>query len=169
MGDWSVPANSGTESGQGRSGCRIEGCGARTLVFLFASLPLICKVDEFHQTSVSSVYALGDVIGKLDLTPVAIAAGRRLAARLFQGDMEIKMDYDTVPTVVFSDPECGTVGLTEDEAIEKYGSWPNHLAELTRRRRSSAGLQDEIHKHVLFTPRCRQKAFHLHENGSCVF
>ncbi|EFE30914.1 uncharacterized protein ARB_02107 [Trichophyton benhamiae CBS 112371] len=80
-------------------------------------------VDEFQNTSVDGIYALGDVTGQAELTPVAIAAGRQLGNRLF-GPPELKsskLSYDNIPTVVFSHPEVGTSGLTEPEAIEKYG------------------------------------------------
>lgn len=78
-------------------------------------------VDEYQQTSVDGVYALGDVCGKVELTPMAIAAGRRLADRLFNGMKDAKADYNNVPTVVFSHPVIGTVGMTEANAIKKYG------------------------------------------------
>ena len=78
-------------------------------------------VDEFQNTNVLGVYALGDVCGKVELTPMAIAAGRRLGDRLFGGKATAKADYEFVPTVVFSHPTIGTVGLTEDEAVQKYG------------------------------------------------
>lgn len=80
-------------------------------------------VDDFQATSCPSVFAVGDVIGKLDLTPVAIAAGRKLADRLFGGPQYLnsRLDYSNVPTVVFSHPPIGTCGLTEKEALAKYG------------------------------------------------
>lgn len=78
-------------------------------------------VDEFQNTSIKGVYAVGDVCGKALLTPVAIAAGRKLAHRLFECKKDSKLDYDNIPTVVFSHPPIGTVGLTEEEAIHKYG------------------------------------------------
>ncbi|XP_028929575.1 glutathione reductase, mitochondrial [Ornithorhynchus anatinus] len=78
-------------------------------------------VDEFQNTNRRGVYAVGDVCGRALLTPVAIAAGRKLAHRLFEGKEDSKMDYDNIPTVVFSHPPIGTVGLTEDEAVSKYG------------------------------------------------
>ncbi|KAK9454656.1 hypothetical protein V1511DRAFT_358400 [Dipodascopsis uninucleata] len=77
--------------------------------------------DEYQNTNISGVYALGDVVGKVELTPVAIAAGRRLADRLFGGMKDRKLDYENVPTVVFSHPEVGTIGLTEPQAREQYG------------------------------------------------
>ncbi|KAJ8611934.1 hypothetical protein CTAYLR_004360 [Chrysophaeum taylorii] len=67
------------------------------------------------------VYALGDVCGNVELTPMAIAAGRRLADRLFGGMPLAKADYDNVPTVVFSHPTIGTIGLTEAQARDRYG------------------------------------------------
>jgi glutathione reductase (NADPH) len=79
------------------------------------------SVDEYQNTSQAGVYALGDVAGKVLLTPVAIAAGRRLSDRLFDGKSNSKLDYDNIPTVVFSHPPIGTVGLTEEKAIAKYG------------------------------------------------
>jgi glutathione reductase (NADPH) len=79
------------------------------------------EVDEFQNTNVKGVYALGDVCGKALLTPVAIAAGRRLAHRLFDNKKDLKLDYSNIPTVVFSHPPVGTIGLTEEEAVQKYG------------------------------------------------
>jgi glutathione reductase (NADPH) len=70
---------------------------------------------------VAGIYALGDVCGRVQLTPMAIAAGRRLADRLFGGMPTAKADYEDVPTVVFSHPPIGTVGLTEKQAREEYG------------------------------------------------
>eukprot|EP01035_Chromulina_nebulosa_P018963 gene18963-24773_t len=79
------------------------------------------KVDEFQQSSLPGVYAIGDVCGNVELTPTAIAAGRRLADRLFGNIPHAKADYTFVPTVVFSHPTIGTVGYSEEAAIEKYG------------------------------------------------
>uniref|UniRef100_A0A3B1JWN2 Glutathione reductase n=2 Tax=Astyanax mexicanus TaxID=7994 RepID=A0A3B1JWN2_ASTMX len=78
-------------------------------------------VDEFQNTTRKGIYAVGDVCGKALLTPVAIAAGRKLAHRLFEGKADSKVDYSNIPTVVFSHPPIGTVGLTEDEAIKSWG------------------------------------------------
>ena len=77
--------------------------------------------DEFENTSVPGIYALGDVTGKLDLTPVAVKAGRQLSERLFNNKADAKLDYTDVATVVFSHPVIGSVGLTEEKAIAKYG------------------------------------------------
>jgi len=80
-------------------------------------------VDDYQNSTVAGISSIGDVTGKWLLTPVAIAAGRRLANRLF-GPPELKDDklsYENIATVVFSHPPVGTVGLTEPEARKKYG------------------------------------------------
>lgn len=82
------------------------------------------EVDKFQNTSQKDIYAVGDVIDKINLTPVAIAAGRRLSERLFNNQVNAHLDYETIPTVVFSHPTIGTVGLTEKEAREKYVDQP---------------------------------------------
>ncbi|EGV05622.1 glutathione-disulfide reductase [Haemophilus pittmaniae HK 85] len=80
------------------------------------------KTDKFQNTNVPGIYAVGDIIeGGIELTPVAVAAGRRLSERLFNGKPNEHLDYDLVPSVVFSHPPIGTVGLSEPQAIEKYG------------------------------------------------
>eukprot|EP00598_Pedospumella_elongata_P004334 CAMPEP_0184978238 /NCGR_PEP_ID=MMETSP1098-20130426/8809_1 /TAXON_ID=89044 /ORGANISM="Spumella elongata, Strain CCAP 955/1" /LENGTH=479 /DNA_ID=CAMNT_0027501355 /DNA_START=77 /DNA_END=1516 /DNA_ORIENTATION=+ len=84
--------------------------------------PGFVVVDKYQNTSASNIYALGDVCGNVELTPMAIAAARRLADRLFGGMPDAHVDYDTVPTVVFSHPPIGVCGLTEDQAIAKYGA-----------------------------------------------
>jgi glutathione reductase (NADPH) len=79
-------------------------------------------VDDRQNTNVEGVYAIGDVTGHVELTPVAIAAGRHLADRLFGGQPDAHLDYENVPSVVFSCPPIGTVGLTEEQARERYGA-----------------------------------------------
>ena len=77
--------------------------------------------DEYQQTNVEHIFALGDVTGRAALTPVAIAAGRRLADRLYGGMDGRHLDYSLIPTVIFSHPPIGTVGLTEGQAKARYG------------------------------------------------
>jgi glutathione reductase (NADPH) len=77
--------------------------------------------DKYQLTSAEGVYAVGDVTGRAQLTPVAIAAGRRLSDRLFGGQPQRHLEYTNIPTVVFGHPPIGTVGLTEDEARVQYG------------------------------------------------
>ena len=78
-------------------------------------------VDQYQNTNVEQVYAVGDVTGRAQLTPVAIAAGRRLADRVFGGMSDRYLNYDVIPTVIFSHPTIGTVGLSEPEARAQYG------------------------------------------------
>ncbi len=78
-------------------------------------------VDEYQQTSQPGVFAIGDVTGRALLTPVAIAAGRRLADRIWGGMEGRKLDYENIPTVIFGHPPLGTVGLTEQQARERFG------------------------------------------------
>ena len=77
--------------------------------------------DPFQNTTTENVYAVGDVTGRQALTPVAIAAGRRLADRLFDNQPDACLAYDNIPSVIFSHPPIGTVGLTEQEAISTFG------------------------------------------------
>ena len=77
--------------------------------------------DRYENTSVQGIYALGDVTRKIELTPVAIAAGRALSDRLFGGKLDRHLDYANVPTVVFSHPPCGSVGLSEPQARDQFG------------------------------------------------
>jgi len=79
------------------------------------------EVDEWQTTAVPSVHAVGDIAGKVGLTPVAIAAARKLMDRLFGGNPQAKMDYANVASVVFSHPALGAVGLSEEEAREQHG------------------------------------------------
>ena len=78
-------------------------------------------VDEFQRTGAEGVYAIGDVTGRAPLTPVAIAAGRRLADRLFGGQADRRLSYECIPTVVFTHPPIGTVGATEAQARADHG------------------------------------------------
>jgi glutathione reductase (NADPH) len=79
------------------------------------------KVDEYQNTTTNGVYAVGDNIGYVELTPVAVKAGRQLSERLFNNKPDAKMDYDLIPTVVFSHPPIGTLGMTEPQARELHG------------------------------------------------
>lgn len=79
------------------------------------------RVDGYQNASIPGLYSVGDVTGRFELTPVAIAAGRRLADRLFGKQPEAKLDYVDIPTVVFSHPPIGTVGLSEEQARARHG------------------------------------------------
>ncbi len=84
------------------------------------------QVDDRGNTDINGIYAIGDVTGRLPLTPVAIAAGRRLARRLFDSRIDREqddgLDYDKIPSVVFSHPPVATLGLTEEAARRRYGA-----------------------------------------------
>lgn len=88
-------------------------------------------VDPFSNTSAAGIYAIGDIIGEAELTPVAIAAGRRLAARLFNQKPDSRMCYELIPTVVFSHPPIGVVGLTEAEARAQYADVKTYTTRFT--------------------------------------
>ena len=100
------------------------------------------KVDEYSRSTVPSIYAVGDVTNRANLTPVAIREGHAFADTVF-GGKDVKVDHALVPTAVFSQPEIGTVGLTEAEAraahaaVAKYRSRGPardfHPAQLVRR------------------------------------
>ena len=76
------------------------------------------RVDDQYQTTASSILAIGDVIGRVQLTPVALAEGMAVARRLFKPEQYRPVDYQNIPTAVFSQPAIGTVGLTEEQALE---------------------------------------------------
>jgi glutathione reductase (NADPH) len=82
----------------------------------------IVAVDAFQNTSVQGIYAIGDVTDRPALTPVAIAAGRRLADRIFGNQPGACLNYDNVCSVVFSHPPVGSVGISEEEAIKQHGN-----------------------------------------------
>ena len=99
---------------------RTEGLGAERAGLRLDEDGFI-PTDDYQNTNVEGVYAVGDVTGRVALTPVAIAAGRRLADRLFGGMPDRHLDYACVPTVIFSHPPIGTVGLSEVEAHALHG------------------------------------------------
>ncbi|SMR60783.1 unnamed protein product [Zymoseptoria tritici ST99CH_1E4] len=79
-------------------------------------------VDDYQNTNVEHIFALGDVCDKgFELTPVAIAAGRKLADRIFGGKKDARLEYENIPSIVFAHPEVGSIGMTEPEAREKFG------------------------------------------------
>ena len=106
------------------------------------------RTDIYQCTPVAGVYAIGDVTGRAALTPVAIAAGRRLSDRLFGGCRERRLRYESIPTVVFSHPPVGTVGLTEAQAralhdlveVKTTAFVPMYYALTERRQRSEMKL-----------------------------
>jgi glutathione reductase (NADPH) len=94
----------------------------------------IVPTDEFQNTNVPGIYAIGDITGRTPLTPVAIAAGRRLADRLFDNQPGSRVDYENIPSVVFSHPPVATVGVTEPQARERYEIVSVYRTEFTPMR-----------------------------------
>ncbi len=77
-------------------------------------------VDKFQTTNIDNIFAVGDIINNMPLTPVAVAAGRCLADRLYNNMLERYLDYNTIATAIFTHPPSATIGLTEQEALAKY-------------------------------------------------
>ncbi|KAL5511959.1 GLR1_1 [Sanghuangporus vaninii] len=130
-------------------------------------------VDEWQQSTVPNVYAIGDVQGKWLLTPVAIAAGRRLSNRLFGPEKfkEDKLVYENIPTVVFSHPPIGTVGLTEPEARQRYGDNEIKIYKSSFRALYFALLDEErkepsVYKLIVTGPEERVVGLHIIGLGS---
>lgn len=94
----------------------------------------IIPVDEYQNTNVEGVYAIGDVTGKAPLTPVAIAAGRKLAERLFNQKTDIRLDYSNIPSVVFSHPPIASIGMTETQARAEFDRVEVYQSEFTPMR-----------------------------------
>lgn len=110
-------------------------------------------VDEYQQTSNPKILSLGDVVGKAELTPVAIAAGRRLSNRLFSGKKELendKLDYTNIPSVIFSHPEAGSIGLSTKEAKQKYGEENIRIYQSKFTAMYNAMLESDIMKSPTF-------------------
>ena len=100
-------------------------------------------VDDHFQTSVPNIYALGDVIDRYQLTPVAISEAMVLSANLFNGK-NLDMDYADIPTAVFSHPNIGTVGLTEEEARGKYGDVDIYRSTFKPMKHTLTGRDEQI-------------------------
>jgi glutathione reductase (NADPH) len=99
------------------------------------------KVDEWQRTSVKSIYAVGDVTDRINLTPVAIGEGRAIAETLYNNN-PIRMDHADVPSAVFSQPPIGTVGLTEEQARDKYGEVDIYQARFRPMKNILAGRDE---------------------------
>ncbi|KAI5284558.1 Glutathione reductase [Ascosphaera aggregata] len=108
---WSIGRAPSVDIGLDKAGVKVDSKG-------------YISVDEYQNTSADGIYALGDVTGQVELTPVAIAAGRRLSNRLFGPERfkDDKLDYQNIPSVVFAHPEVGSIGLTEPAAVSKFGA-----------------------------------------------
>ena len=121
-------------------------------------------VDDQFRTSVSNIFALGDVTDRIQLTPVAIAEAMVLAANLFNGEDQ-RMDYADIPTAVFSHPNIGTVGLTEDEARRRHGAIDVYR-ETFRPLRHTMTLREERTMMKLIVERATDRVVGAHMVGA---
>jgi len=101
------------------------------------------KVDETARTNVPSIYAVGDVTNRVNLTPVAIREGHAFADNVF-GGKTIRVDHTDIPTAVFSQPEVGTVGLSEDEALARYKQVDIYKAAFRPMKATLSGRETKI-------------------------
>ncbi len=106
---WAIGREANTDLALERCGVQVDAQG-------------FIPTDRLQNTQVAGIHAIGDVTGREALTPVSIAAGRRLSDRLFGGQADRHLDYNLIPTVVFSHPPIGTVGVTEAEARAAFGA-----------------------------------------------
>ena len=99
------------------------------------------QVDDGFQTSVPSIYAIGDVIDRVQLTPVALEEGMAVANTLFN-DKAVSVDYTNIPTAVFSQPSIGTVGLTEAEARDRFGAVDIYMSDFKALKHTLTGRDE---------------------------
>lgn len=125
------------------------------------------EVDAWQTTAVPSVHAVGDIAGKVGLTPVAIAAARKLMDRLFGDQPQAKMDYENVASVVFSHPALGAVGLTEEEARDRFDDVRVYRSNFRPMLQALAnGSQRSLFKLVCAGPEERVVGVHLLGEGA---
>lgn len=125
------------------------------------------EVDAWQTTAVPSVHAVGDIAGKVGLTPVAIAAARKLMDRLFGDQPQAKMDYENVASVVFSHPALGAVGLTEEEARARFDDVRVYRSNFRPMLQALAnGSQRSLFKLVCAGPEERVVGVHLLGEGA---
>ncbi|KAM7257567.1 hypothetical protein ACFE04_013308 [Oxalis oulophora] len=101
------------------------------------------EVDDYSRTSVPSIWAVGDVTDRINLTPVALMEGGALAKTIFLNE-PVKPDYSAVPSAVFSQPPIGTVGPTEEQAIQEYGDIDVYTANFRPLKATVSGLPDRV-------------------------
>ena len=129
---------------------RIEGLGLGA-VGVSLSAGGAVEVDDYFQTAVPSIYALGDVIDRFQLTPVAIAEAMCLSSNLYKGTT-LSMDYADIPTAVFCQPNIGTVGLTEEEAEAKYGKIDVYQSEFKPMKHTLTGRNERSMMKLIVDP-----------------
>ncbi|RME98263.1 MAG: glutathione-disulfide reductase, partial [Alphaproteobacteria bacterium] len=109
------------------------------------------EVDEFSRTSVENIYAVGDVTDRVALTPVAIREGAAFAETVFNNN-PVAVDHSWIPTAVFSEPEIGTVGLTETQAREKYGTVDIYKSSFRPMKHTLSGRDEKMIMKLLVEP-----------------
>ncbi|GGE93835.1 glutathione-disulfide reductase [Stappia taiwanensis] len=109
------------------------------------------EVDENSRTNVPSIYAVGDVTDRVNLTPVAIREGHAFADTVF-GGKPWSTDHDMIPTAVFSQPEIGTVGLTQEEAVARYGAVDVYRAAFRPMKHTLSGREEKMLMKMLVEP-----------------
>jgi len=129
---------------------RIQGLGLEDVGVALSKNGAVV-VDDYFQTSVPSIYALGDVIDRFQLTPVAIAEAMCLSSNLYKGTKQA-MDYADIPTAVFCQPNIGTVGLTEGEANEKFGKIDVYVSEFRPMKHTLTGRNERSMMKLLVNP-----------------
>lgn len=105
-------------------------------------------VNEHYQTNVSHIYAIGDVIGRVQLTPVALAEGMYLSEYLF-GKAPKKVNYDLIPTAVFCQPNIGTVGVTEEQAVKEYDEVEVYESQFRPMKNTLSGNAERMYMKLL--------------------
>lgn len=108
-------------------------------------------VDDFYQSNIPSIYALGDLINRMQLTPVALAEGMTLVRHLYQGE-SVPLDYNLIPTAVFSQPNIGTVGLAEEEAISRYATIDVYTTNFRSLKHALSGSGERVLMKLLVDP-----------------
>jgi glutathione reductase (NADPH) len=121
-------------------------------------------VDAYYQTSVPNIFAIGDVIDRHQLTPVAIAEGMCVANNLFTDNPPRTVDYGLIPTAVFCQPNIGTVGLTEAEATARFGAVDVYATEFRPMKHTLSGRDERTFMKLLVNPR-DQKVLGAHMVG----
>ena len=116
---------------------KTEGIGIESLGIKLDKAAAIVVNDEY-QTNIPSIYAVGDVTNRVNLTPVALAEGMFLARRLYNKESS-PVDYENIPTCVFSQPNIGTVGLTEEEARDKHDQIDIYKSSFTPMKHTLSG------------------------------
>ena len=109
-------------------------------------------VDEYSKTSINHIYAVGDVTDRVALTPVAIREGHAFADTVF-GGKDIKVDHSLIPTAVFSQPEIGTVGLTEAQAREKFGEVDIYKSTFRPMKHTLSGRDEKMLMKLIVEPK----------------